>query len=84
MTRPVEQVVIIVRSDGTVAATTRNVHGSKCLDYINVLEELLGAETVDSRYTADYAAAGNLQAGQSEVFGVQQQAGLDMNLREGN
>jgi hypothetical protein len=43
-----------VAADGTVSAETHNVTGAKCLDYIGLLENLLGANTVQSSYTADY------------------------------
>jgi hypothetical protein len=43
-----------VGADGIVSAETHNVTGSKCLDYIGLLEDLLGANTVQSSYTADY------------------------------
>ncbi len=43
-----------IEPDGTVSAETHNVTGSKCLDYIGLLEDLLVANTVQSSYTADY------------------------------
>ncbi len=50
-----QQLIVTVGPDGTVAAETRNIFGSDCLDYITVLEDLLEAETVSSSYTEDYA-----------------------------
>ncbi|WP_233513783.1 DUF2997 domain-containing protein [Micromonospora craterilacus] len=41
-------------NEGVVSAETRGLLGERCLDYIAVLEELLGARTVQSAYTADY------------------------------
>jgi hypothetical protein len=49
-----EQIVVTVHPDGSVTATTRNVVGARCLDYITVLEDMLEAETTSSHYTADY------------------------------
>ena len=48
------QVVVRIGPDGTVTAETRNVTGAACLDYVGLLEDLLGATAVDSSYTADY------------------------------
>lgn len=45
---------ITVRRDGSIAATTHDVTGAACLDYIALLEDLLEAETVTSRYTDDF------------------------------
>ncbi|MGC4805141.1 DUF2997 domain-containing protein [Micromonospora sp. DT233] len=47
------RVVVTVNPDGTVSAETQGVLGEGCLDYVAVLEELLGARTVRSAYTAD-------------------------------
>lgn len=46
---------ITVKADGSIIATTHNVTGSACLDYIAVLEDMLEAETVQSSYTADFS-----------------------------
>ncbi|MER7008745.1 DUF2997 domain-containing protein [Dactylosporangium sp. NPDC000555] len=53
------RIVVTVAADGTVSAETLGVKGSKCLDYIAVLEDLLEAQTVNSEYTSDYTAATN-------------------------
>lgn len=50
-----QQLIVTVGPDGAVAAETKNIFGSDCLDYITLLEDLLEAETVSSSYTADYA-----------------------------
>jgi hypothetical protein len=49
-----QQLIVTVGPDGAVAAETRNIFGSDCLDYITLLEDLLEAETVSSSYTEDY------------------------------
>lgn len=48
------QLHVRIAADGSVTAETKNVTGAGCLDYINVLENLLEATTVDSAYTTDY------------------------------
>ncbi len=45
---------INVGSDGNIKAETLGIHGSKCLDYVSVLEDLLDAQSVESKFTADY------------------------------
>ncbi|HXF01985.1 MAG TPA: DUF2997 domain-containing protein [Arthrobacter sp.] len=50
-----QQLIVTVGPDGAVAAETRHIFGSDCLDYITLLEDLLEAETVSSSYTEDYA-----------------------------
>lgn len=48
------RVTVTVGRDGSISAETHGVTGSKCLDYIPLLEDLLGAETVTSEFTEDY------------------------------
>jgi hypothetical protein len=48
------RIVVTVRSDGTISAETQGIFGEECLDYIAVLEDILGARTVESAYTADW------------------------------
>lgn len=45
---------INVDSDGNIKAETLGIHGPKCLDYVAVLEDLLDAQSVESKFTADY------------------------------
>jgi hypothetical protein len=49
-----QYIEVTVGPDGSVTAKTHNLLGSKCLDYIAVLEHLLDAETTSSAYTTDY------------------------------
>jgi len=51
-----KQLIVSVRTDGTVHAETVGMYGEECLDYFAVLEDLLDAEVVSSTYTADYSA----------------------------
>jgi hypothetical protein len=57
MTQPA-RLVVTIGVNGSVTAETQDVLGARCLDYISILEDLLEAETVASRYTADYARNG--------------------------
>ena len=45
---------INVDSDGNIKAETLGIHGAKCLDYVSVLEDLLDAQSIESKFTADY------------------------------
>ncbi|GAA3288633.1 DUF2997 domain-containing protein [Dactylosporangium vinaceum] len=49
-----QRIVVTVAEDGTVAAETLGVTGSKCLDYVALLEDLLAAQTVHSEYTREF------------------------------
>ena len=52
---PREQIVFRVAPDGTISAETRGMKGTKCLDYVAVLEDLLEASTTSSGFTAEYS-----------------------------
>ncbi len=54
MTEPGEQIIVRVSPDGAVVAETRGVKGPRCLDYINLLEDLLDAQATDSAFTEAY------------------------------
>ena len=49
------RIVITVSSSGEVSAETHDILGDQCLDYVDVLEDLLAARTLHSAYTADHA-----------------------------
>ena len=49
------RIEVVVAPDGSVTATTHNTRGTDCLPYIQVLEDLLDATTVDSAYTEDWS-----------------------------
>lgn len=55
MTDSGPRVVVTVGADGVVTARTEGVYGQRCLDYIEVLENLLEARAVESSYTEDYS-----------------------------
>jgi hypothetical protein len=50
-----KRIQINVGSDGNIKAETLGINGAKCLDYVSVLEDLLDAQSVESKFTADYA-----------------------------
>ncbi|MGC7095135.1 DUF2997 domain-containing protein [Amycolatopsis lurida] len=54
-----------VGRDGSISAETHGVTGSKCLDYIPLLEDLLDAETVSSEFTEDYRRTTAVQDNQA-------------------
>ncbi|MEI7815156.1 MAG: DUF2997 domain-containing protein [Coriobacteriia bacterium] len=49
-----EQVFLRVGRDGAISAETKGVKGPKCLDYVALLEDLLGGQTIDSSFTSEY------------------------------
>lgn len=50
-----KQLIVNLRTDGSVAAETLGMTGDECLAYIAALEDLLDATTTSSAYTADHA-----------------------------
>lgn len=53
MSEPV-RITVTVAADGQVIAQTHETVGEQCLPYIQVLEDLLEATTIDSNYTTDW------------------------------
>lgn len=49
-----KKVQIKITEDGKFFAETLGVKGKECLSIIEVLEDLLDAETLDSDYTEEY------------------------------
>jgi hypothetical protein len=49
------RIVVTVTGDGQLRAETLDILGERCLDYIAVLEQLIGGQVRDSSYTADHA-----------------------------
>jgi hypothetical protein len=48
------RIVVRVSPDGIITAETQGMKGPKCLDVIEVLENLLDAQTVNSAFTHEY------------------------------
>lgn len=49
-----EQVVLRIGPDGSIQAETKGIKGPKCLDSIELLEDLLDARATASAFTSDY------------------------------
>ncbi|ANU09679.1 hypothetical protein BBH88_04890 [Planococcus antarcticus DSM 14505] len=49
-----KKIQIRITEDGKFFAETIGMKGEECLSVIEILEELLDAETVDSDYTVEY------------------------------
>ena len=49
-----EQIIVRVTADGSVHAETKGITGPKCLDSIELLEDLLDAATRASTFTPEY------------------------------
>lgn len=48
------RILLTVRTDGSATAVTEGMQGEACLDYIAVLEDLIGGTTSQSAFTDDY------------------------------
>jgi myosin-crossreactive antigen len=49
-----KKIIIKITEDGKIFAETLGMKGKQCLEYIQILEELLDAETIDSEFTHEY------------------------------
>lgn len=49
-----KQIRVRIFPDGRIKAEVVGIKGKACTDYIQILEQMLDAETVDSEYTAEY------------------------------
>lgn len=56
----VKRLRVAVAADGAVSVETVGFSGPECLDQIALLEDLLDATTVQSRFTEDYYRNNNL------------------------
>ena len=52
-----KQIKIKITEDGNIFAETVGIKGKECLQYIELLEELLDAESIDSIFTQEYYEA---------------------------
>jgi hypothetical protein len=50
------RIIVRIGEDGEISAETRGIKGPDCRAYIEVLEQLLNAQTTESWYTEDYYA----------------------------
>lgn len=49
-----KQIQIKIQPDGKIEAQTIGMKGKKCTDYIQILEDMLNAKTIESAYTDEY------------------------------
>ncbi|RXZ84844.1 DUF2997 domain-containing protein [Paenibacillaceae bacterium] len=49
-----KQIRVQIFPDGQIKADVIGIKGRACTDYIEILEQMLGAEVVDSEYTSEY------------------------------
>ena len=49
-----QQIKIRIFNDGMIQADVEGVKGKKCTNYIKIIEDLLGANVIDSKYTQEY------------------------------
>lgn len=59
------QIIVRVSSDGHITAETKGIKGPDCLHSIELLEELLDADTTASAFTPEYNETASITA--SEV-----------------
>ena len=52
-----KKIRIEITASGEIKAKTLGMDDEKCLDYVDVLENLLDAETVESTYTEEFLQA---------------------------
>lgn len=50
-----KKIKIRITEEGSIYAETIGIKGKECLEYIELLEQLLDAETIDSNFTKEYA-----------------------------
>ena len=49
-----KQIEICIHPDGKIDAETFGIKGKSCLKYVELLEKMLRAQTIDSDYTSEY------------------------------
>lgn len=62
-----KQLRVQIFPDGQIKADVIGVKGKTCTDYIEILEQLLDAETIDSEYTAEYYETEQVEIQQQQV-----------------
>lgn len=50
-----KQLRISIANDGAIQIETIGIHGPKCLDYVALMEDLVGGEITASSFTEDYS-----------------------------
>ncbi len=49
-----KQIKIRIFPDGRIESETVNIKGKKCLEYIKPIQEMTGAQAIDSEFTDEY------------------------------
>lgn len=49
-----EKITLKISPDGRIEAETHGIKGKSCLQYIRMIEQLTGAQVVDSDFTEEY------------------------------
>ncbi|GAC1464560.1 MAG: DUF2997 domain-containing protein [Chloroflexota bacterium] len=66
----VKRLTIQIFPDGMIRAESAGIKGKKCTGYIRIMEEMLEAEAVESRYTPEYYESDGAQQGEADVMHV--------------
>ncbi|MBM4763818.1 DUF2997 domain-containing protein [Bacillus sp. B15-48] len=61
-----EKIQIRIFPDGRIVAETKGIKGEKCTNYIQLIEELLNAKTVESNYTEEFYETEQVRIKQTE------------------
>jgi hypothetical protein len=62
-----EHIVVRVGPDGSVQAETKGIKGPRCLDSIELLEDLLEARTISSAFTPEYVEQTTQDTAHAEI-----------------
>lgn len=60
-----QQIIVRIAPDGAIQAETRGIKGPACMNYIEILEDMLDATTVSSAFTSEYTETANTE--QNEI-----------------
>lgn len=63
-----ELIEVTVMLDGSIHAVTRGMHGERCMDSFQLLEDLTKGRIIKSQFTSDYTRTQSEQVAGSEVF----------------
>lgn len=64
-----KRIVLRIYDDGRVNAEVQGIQGKSCSDYIGMIEDILSAETVQSRFTNEYLSS--LQEGNENIISAE-------------
>ena len=49
-----QQIIVTIAADGKIEAETVGIKGSRCLDFVEILENLMDATSSESKFTSEY------------------------------